>query len=108
MAALSAKADRSTTALAVAVPTTSDRETFVFASSIFRIAPASARTFSGETGRTTSVTASSSLSMSQPREERGIPSVEGRHQQGSVEVTVAPLAGGLGDQAARMAGRSVE
>src|SRR5690606_5613843 len=73
-----------------------------------RIAPASARTFSGETRQTTAVTASRSLSMSQPGEEGGAPSFEGRHQQRSVEVAVAPLAGGLRDQTARMARGGVE
>src|SRR5690606_36550151 len=70
---------------------------------ILGIAPANARTFSGDTRQTTAVTVSSNLSMSQPQEERSIASVEGLHQQRSVEVSVAPFARGFGDQTARMA-----
>lgn len=42
-----------------------------------------------------------------PREERGISSVEGLYQQRSVDVTIASLAGSFGHQIARVAGRRV-
>ena len=95
------------TIFATVVLTTSEMDALLFMSLIFLIRPASTWIFSGETRETTAVMASSSLSMSQSREESGFPLVESLHQQRSVEVTITSLAGGLGDQAARMAGGRV-